>query len=74
MNRMSEEQKEAQGFVDEWAEAIADLKTPGDFNQLLEDLRKAPKAVQALAAKKAKELGFQYDKKTDQYTEPVHAS
>ncbi len=67
MNHLSAEQKEARSVVDEWTETINDLKIPADFNQLLEYLRKAPKPIQALAAKKAKDLGLVYDKESQQY-------
>jgi hypothetical protein len=70
MNHISEDQKGAKDAVNDWAVAIADYKTAGEFNQVLEQLRKAPKPIQALAAGKAKSIGLIFDAKAKLYTEP----
>jgi hypothetical protein len=73
MNRLSEEQVAVKAEADEWIMAISDYKTAADFNVALEELRKAPKSIQAFAAKRAKELKLFYDKKTEQYLAPEEA-
>jgi hypothetical protein len=67
INHQSAEQKEAQSLLTEWAETIAGLKTVADFNSLLAELRKAPKSIQAIAAKRAKDLDFIYNKTSNLY-------
>jgi hypothetical protein len=67
INAASKEQKDAQSLLAEWAETIAGLVTAADFNDLLAELRKAPKTIQTLAAKRAKELGFVFNKLTNVY-------
>lgn len=76
LNAMSDEQRAAQKESDEWAQTITDLSTPDDFNRLLEQIKKLPKATQSAFAAKAKTLGFEYDKATKHYFKPeaVHAA
>lgn len=74
LNQLSAEQKAAQGEVEEWVMALEDFSTPEDFNRCLPDFKKAPRSVQALAAAKAKNLGFAFNKSTQQYEAMAHAS
>ncbi len=76
INAQSAEQKEAQSLLSEWAETIRDLETADEFNALLGELREAPKTIKAMAAQRAKDLGFVFDKSSSLYTqkEEVHAT
>ena len=62
LNRLSEEQQEMQSIVAEWAEALATYKQPDDFNEVLDQLKKAPQSVQSLAKKRVEELGLGWKK------------
>lgn len=62
INTLSAEQKEAQSLIDEWVEALKDFSDPEDFNRSMADLKSAPVAVKSLAANRAKELGFTFNK------------
>jgi hypothetical protein len=67
INELSVEQKAAQDELGEWVEALADFKTPEDFNQAMADLKAAPRSVKELAANKAKALGFVFNKQAGIY-------
>jgi len=75
LNDMSAEQVEAQKVNEDWITALADFSTVEDFNRNLADIRKASRSVQSKFAKRAKELGFTYDKQHKVYVmvEVVHA-
>jgi hypothetical protein len=74
LNALTEEQRETQALIEEWRTKIRDLATVEDFNGALADVRAKPKAVQALFADRAKELGFHFDKKADAYQAPAKAA
>lgn len=74
MNQLSAEQKDEQDELEEWKVALNDFTSPEDFNRNLTDFKKAPRSVQSLAAKRAKELGFSFNKSENRYEEPVHAN
>ena len=67
INQLSAEQVGQQEVIDEWAEAISEFTTPDDFNRELAQIKHAPVAVQSLAAKKARELGFVFNKQAKLY-------
>ena len=71
INAMSAEQKEAQSLLSEWGETINGLKTVYDINRLLKEIKKQPKTIQTLAAKKAKDLGLVFNKESGVYAEKV---
>lgn len=71
LNAMSEEQQEAQKLLEGWRERIAGMGSADDFNGSLEEVKKAPKAAQAMFADAAKLNGLTFDKKTGQYTAPM---
>jgi len=73
INELSAEQKEAQGVIDEWAEALKDFESADDFNRCLDELHTAPVAAKLLAAKRAKSLGLIFNKQSKLYEEPAHA-
>jgi hypothetical protein len=67
LNQMTAEQEEEQRTIEEWVEALKDFTEVDDFNRCLSDFRKAPKSVQAMAASKAKALGFTFNKESKEY-------
>lgn len=67
MNHLSEDQKAAQSELEEWAIALNDFSTADEINQSLPEIKKASKAVQALAAKRAKDLGLTFNKTAKAY-------
>jgi hypothetical protein len=71
LNALTEEQRETQALIESWRVKIRDLAAVEDFNGALADVKKQPKAVQAIFAEHAKELGFEFDKKAAQYRAPV---
>lgn len=71
LNALTEEQRETHELVEKWRVTIRDLAAAEDFNSLLADVKKLPKAVQALFAERAKELHLTFDKKAAQYVAPV---
>jgi hypothetical protein len=64
---MSEEQVAAQAAMAEWVDRISHMKTVDDFNHAMQDMKGAPKAVQAAFAHAAKEAGLIADKKAHKY-------
>lgn len=73
LNAMTAEQAEAQKLLTDWREKIAGLGNADDFNNLLAEVRKTPKAVQAMFADAAKVNKLEFDKSAGQYVEPVEA-
>lgn len=71
LNKLTEQQREAQAELESWRVSIRDLAAAEDFNGELARVRQAPKAVQALFADRAKELGLTFDKKAGQYVGPT---
>jgi hypothetical protein len=69
LNTLTEEQREAQAVLETWRIKVRDLAAPEDFNSLISDVKKQPKAVQALFNDRAKELGFAFDKKAGVYVD-----
>lgn len=73
LNQLAHQQKD---FVQEqnqqasWQEALKTVSSLEVFNSYLPALRKAPDAVRALAARKARALGFTYNKNTQVYEVP----
>lgn len=73
LNAMTAEQAEAQKVLTEWREKIAGLGNADDFNGMLAEVKKAPKAVQAMFADAAKVNKLEFDKASSKYVEPVAA-
>lgn len=73
LNELTEAQAEAQRNLESWRIKIADLKCAADFNGLKGEITKQPKAIQALYAHAAKELGLIADKKAGEYLDPPSA-
>lgn len=74
LNELSEEQRQAQRIMEEWASAIDGYSTLEEFNKQLPEIRKAPDSVKLYFNKKANESGYAFDKKSGQYeAERVHA-
>lgn len=71
LNAMSAEQVEAQKALEGWRERIAGLGSADDFNGALDEVKKAPKAAQAMFAEAAKINGLVYDQKAKAYAAPV---
>lgn len=67
LNALSADQKVMQEEISEWAIALEDFTSTDDFNRMLDELKAAPRSVQSLAAKKARELGFVFNKKAGVY-------
>lgn len=67
INELSVEQLGQQTLINEWEEAISEFSTPDDFNRELAQLKHAPVSVQSLAAKKARDLGFVFNKQSKLY-------
>jgi hypothetical protein len=72
MNKLTENQKASQRELEEWAIALQDFEIADDFNRCLEDVQNASIAVKSMFNKKAKDLGFAFNKKARQY-EDAHA-
>lgn len=73
LNALTAEQAEAQKVLAGWRERIAGMGSAADFNAALDDVKKAPKAAQAMLADAAKVNGLTFDQKSKQYVEPVAA-
>lgn len=73
LNQMTAEQQDARSVIEEWTEALKDFTEPDDFNRMLDELATAPLPVKALAAKKARELGFVFNKTAKLY-EGIHVT
>lgn len=71
LNTMTEEQSKAQSEMADWRAAIDTMKAADDFNARLADVKTAPKAVQALFAKAAKDAGLEFAE--GKYAEKVAA-
>ena len=76
MNELSEEQRQAQQVIDQWAEAITDMADLEDFNRNLHGVKNAPVAARSLFAQAAKERGFVFNKESGIYEAPnvLHVS
>jgi hypothetical protein len=73
LNALTEDQIAAQVELQRWRDQVAEYKAPDEFNRALDDVRKAPKAAQAVFASRAESLGFVFDKKAGAYGERVAA-
>lgn len=64
INKLSAEQKDAQQLIEEWAQFLGGLtaKDIETLNSNLTGLKKAPLAVRSQAGKRAKELGWKWNK------------
>jgi len=67
LNALTEEQAAAQAELEGWREVIGALSDAEGFNEKSEAVQKAPKAVQALFGRAAKEKGLEYDKKAGKF-------
>jgi hypothetical protein len=74
LNALTEEQAAAQKVLSDWRESIATLTTADEFNAQLANVKKQPKAVQAMFADAAASKGFEYDRKAGAYVVPVKAA
>lgn len=74
MNTMSEEQQQSHKQTQGWCEAIHDYASLDDFNRNLKGIKEAPHAAQLAFNKKAKELGFNFNKKSNLYEAPQAAA
>lgn len=70
LNAMTEDQIKAQQHVDGWRDQIQKLEGVEAFNAKLAEVKKEPKAVQALFADAASAKGLTFDKKAGQYVAP----
>jgi len=75
LNTLTEEQVAAQAELEKWRVTIRDLGDVFAFNNTLPDVKKAPKAAQALFGRAAKDRGYVFNEKTGEYEaqEPVAA-
>jgi hypothetical protein len=73
LNALTAEQAEAQQVLVQWRERIAGMGSAEDFNAALADVKKAPKAVQAMFSDAAKLNKLDYSKADGKYVEPVAA-
>lgn len=73
LNALTAEQAEAQKVLVQWRERIAGMGTADEFNASLEEVKKAPKAVQAMFNDAAKVNKLEFDKKAGKYMEAVPA-
>ncbi len=73
LNALTAEQAEAQQVLVQWRERIAGMGSAEDFNAALSDVKKAPKAVQAMFSDAAKLNKLDYSKADGKYVEPVAA-
>lgn len=73
LNALTAEQAQAQQVLIEWRERIAGLGSAEDFNALLDEVKKAPKAAQAMFNDAAKVNRLAFDKASGKYAEPVAA-
>lgn len=73
LNALTEEQIAAQELLATWRESIQAMESAQDFNTALEQVKKQPKAVQALFNEAAKAKGLVFDQKTKAYAEKVPA-
>jgi len=71
LNTMTEEQVESQKSIEVWRLSIGTMTKAADFNANLADVKKQPKAVQAMFADAAAAKGLIYDKKASAYADPV---
>lgn len=69
LNKLSREQLDAQQLIDEWQTFLRGLKDKDveTLNGNLGELRKAPLTVRSFAQKRAKELGFTWNKSAQLY-------
>lgn len=70
LNALTDAQLQARKVIDWWSEKIPTLDDLDSFNDLLGDIKEAPKVCQALFGKAAKKRGFTYDKAAGAYVEP----
>lgn len=71
LNAMTADQAKAQANVAMWRETISAMESAEDFNKALPNVKKEPKAVQALFAKAAEGKGLAFDKAANAYAAPV---
>jgi hypothetical protein len=67
INTLSEEQKQLQGAIEGWVDAINDFTTVDEFNNNLIAVKAAPEAARAYFKSRAKELGMTFDGKSGLY-------
>lgn len=67
LNLLTEEQTAAQELLEQWREVIKPMTTAEDFNDKLAQVKTAPKAVQALYGRSAKDRGLTFDEKAGVY-------
>lgn len=73
LNAMTEEQTAAQAVLEDWRVKIRELDDVSAFNAAYPEVKKAPKAAQALFAAEVVARGFVFDKKTATYSDPKQA-
>lgn len=74
LNEQTEEQRATQANLEQWRTSIANMDSAEEFNAALPAVKQQPQAVQALLAKSAAALGFQFDKATGSYVMPSKAA
>lgn len=67
LNTLTEEQLAAQAELEKWRVTIRDLGDVYAFNNALPDVKKAPKAAQALFGRAAKDKGYVFNEKAGEY-------
>jgi hypothetical protein len=74
LNTLTEVQGKAQAHLEMWRESIGSMDNCDAFNAALAQVKKEPKAVQAMFADAAHKKGFAFDKKAGAYAPPVAAA
>jgi hypothetical protein len=74
LNAMTADQAKAQQHLEMWRESIGAMDNCDAFNAALAQVKKEPKAVQAMFADAAHKKGFSFDKKAGAYAPPVAAA
>jgi len=67
LNQMSAEQQEAEREIEEWRMALEDFSTVDDFNKMMPEFKKASVIIKGMVNKKARSLGFVYNKSAGLY-------
>jgi hypothetical protein len=71
LNAMTAEQSAAQAILEDWRLKIRELADVDAFNAAYPEVKKAPKAAQALFAAEVVARGYTFDGKTKQYSAPA---
>lgn len=74
LNELTEEQREAQSWMDGWRETVSEADSAEAFTHLIEQAQEAPEEFRANAkrilTKTAKEAGYTFDREAGAFVEP----